>query len=287
MVVFASICAEMRLLDKNKYPHSLPASVRNLRTKYKQYMENGYRGLIHSNYFNNHARKVTANVEHLLLSLCVASNNPYSEWVWMQYLRFISGEIDVANTKTGELFNREDFFDDKGEPISISESTVWNYLNNPANKLIIDSVRLSYHDFNHLIRPHYHREAPRFSLSKVSLDDRELPRKMHDGNRVKAYYAYDVCSGVLLGAAYSKKKDTDLFVNCLREMFRTLDGMGLGLPLEMEVENHLVRQFEEDLFKAGVVFPFVRWCAPQTRRKNTPNSLTNKRNTAILKQFPF
>ncbi|MGL4907944.1 MAG: hypothetical protein ACRC3G_01265, partial [Bacteroidales bacterium] len=30
---------------------------------------------------------------------------------------------------------------------------------------------------------------------------------------------------------------------------------------EIEVENHLVRNFENGLAKAGVLFPFVRWCA--------------------------
>ena len=85
---------------------------------------------------------------------------------------------------------------------------------------------------------------------------------MHDGNRVKAYYAYDVCSGALTGAAYSRKKDTDLYIGCLRDMFRFLDRRSLGLPLEMEVENHLVNQFEDDLMRAGNLFPFVRWCAP-------------------------
>ena len=283
--VFATVCAEVVKLDKNTYPHTLPKSVRNLRTKYKEYLESGYRGLIHSNYFNNHARKVTANIEHLLLSLCVASNNPYAEWVWMQYLQFIYGEIDVVNTKTGELFKREDFYNDKGEPVAISESTVWNYLNNPANKAIIDSVRLGYHDFNQLIRPHYHREAPQYSLSKVSLDDRELPRKMHDGNRVKAYYAYDVCSGVLLGAAYSKKKNTELFIDCLREMFRTLDGMNLGLPLEMEVENHLVRQFENDLLLAGNLFPFVRWCAPTNSQEKHAEQFNHQKKYGYEKRY--
>ena len=283
--VFASICAEVFALDKKIHNNTLPGSLRNLRDKYNDYMESGYRSLIHSNYFNNNSRKVTTDIERLLLSLCVASNNPYAKWVWEQYLEFVGGRIDIADTKTGELFKREDFCDEKGAPIIISESTVWNYLNNPKNKAIIESVRLGYHDFNALIRPHYHRGIPRYSLSKVSLDDRELPRKMDDGKRVKAYYAYDVCSGVLIGASYSKKKDTELFINCLRDMFRTLDRMNLGLPLEMEVENHLVRQFENDMLQAGNLFPFVRWCEPTNSQEKHAEQFNRQKKYGYEKRY--
>jgi hypothetical protein len=127
---------------------------------------------------------------------------------------------------------------------------------------MLEQARMSYHKYGADIRPHYHRSIGKFSLSKISLDDRDLPRKMHNGNRVKAYYAYDVASGALIGAAYSQKKDENLFIECVRDMFRNLERWGLGTPLEMEVENHLVRHFEDGLMKAGEVFPFVRWCAP-------------------------
>ena len=71
--------------------------------------------------------------------------------------------------------------------------------------------------------------------------------------------------------SYPKKKDTELFINCVRDIFRILDGMNLGLPLEMEVENHLVRQFENDLLQAGNLFPFVRWYAPTNSQEKHAN----------------
>ncbi|MCL2291195.1 MAG: hypothetical protein FWC34_10945 [Bacteroidetes bacterium] len=283
--VFASVLGDLKLLDRKKYPHTLPLSDRNLRPKYQEYIKDGYKSLIHKNTDNNYARIVTADIERILMSLAVASNNPYAEWVHGQYCQFLSGEIDVVDVKTGVLFNREEFCNDKGEPSYISESTVWNYLNNPANKAVIDSIRLGYHQFGALARPHYHRENARYSLSKVSLDDRDLPRKMHDGNRVKAYYAYDVHSGVLIGACYSRKKDTDLFVGCLRNMFRNLDEMNLGLPLEMEVENHLVRQFEDDLLKAGNLFPFVRWCAPTNSQEKHAEQFNRQKKYGYEKRY--
>jgi len=82
---------------------------------------------------------------------------------------------------------------------------------------------------------------------------------MANGNRVKAYYAYDVTSGCVIGASYSQSKTTDLFIDCLRDMFRFLDKKGFGMPMQAEVEHHLVNTYKDDMMKAGVLFPFVRW----------------------------
>ncbi len=45
---------------------------------------------------------------------------------------------------------------------------------------------------------------------------------MKDGNRVKAYYAYDVVSGAVVGYAYNRLKTAELFLDCMRNMFRPL-----------------------------------------------------------------
>jgi hypothetical protein len=66
----------------------------------------------------------------------------------------------------------------------------------------------------------------------------------------------------VIGAAYSKIKDKSLFIDCMRDMFRFINKLGLGMPMEVEVEHHLVNKFKDDLMKADVVFPFVRWCNP-------------------------
>lgn len=94
------------------------------------------------------------------------------------------------------------------------------------------------------------------------MDDRDLPRKMPNGNRVKAYYAYDVTSGCVIGSSYSQSKTTELFIDCMRSMFHNLDKGGYGMPLQVEVEHHLVNTFKDDLMKVGVIFPFVRWANP-------------------------
>ena len=45
-------------------------------------------------------------------------------------------------------------------------------------------------------------------------------------------------------------------------MFRLIDHQGWNCPAEVEVEHHLVNNFADGLIRAGVVFPFVRWCNP-------------------------
>lgn len=283
--IWNTICNELNGLDKRSYPHDLPSNVRRLSDKYRKYMREGYQSLISEKFCNINSRKVDEDLERLILSIYCMSNNPYASWVHDDYLKFLGGGLDVIDTRTGELFNRTDFFDDNGKPTVVSEGTVWNYINNPKNRAIVDSIRKGYHAFGSESRPHFHRHSAVYSLSKVSLDDRDLPRKMHNGKRVKAYYAYDVASGALIGAAYSVAKDTNLFIDCLRDMFRFLDRKGFGMPLEMEVENHIVRQFEDDLMKAGVVFPFIHWCAPTNSQEKHAEQFNRQKKYGYEKRY--
>ena len=285
--LFSSVVNDLKSVG-NKYPHTLPLTVRNLRPKFKEYFRNGkpdYHSLIHKNYANQHARVVTGDAERLYMSIYCMSNNPYAEWVHEDYHRFIAGEIDIVDYCTGELFNRDDFRDENGEYIMVSESTIWNYLNKPDNRAIVDSIRNNQYKFNHRYAPHYMRKAPKFSLSKVSFDDRDLPRKLKDGGSVFAYYAFDVMSGAVIGAAYSRIKDTNLFMECLRDMYRNLNRWGLGWPLEAEVEHHLCGQFTDTMLKPGELFPYVRFCAPTNSQEKHAESLIHLKKYGYEKRF--
>ncbi|WP_410221898.1 hypothetical protein [Pedobacter sp.] len=248
-------------LDKEIYPHTLPANPRRLQEKYRNYKKDGYTSLIHKGFCNDNSRKVTVDIERLILSLYIQSNNPYVADVANDYWRFLAGDIDIIDYKTGEIYNKEHFYEN-GQPITLSDATIWNYINQPANRAVVDKFRMDTLTYQSIHGPHHHRHAPNHSFSKISMDDRDLPRKMPNGKRVKAYYAYDVTSGCIIGAAYSQNKTTELFIDCLRNMFHFLDRNGYGMPMQVEVEHHLVNSFKEDLMKAGVVFPFVRWANP-------------------------
>ncbi|MGJ1328512.1 hypothetical protein [Sphingobacterium multivorum] len=245
-------------LDKKEYPHTLPGNPEILKRKYRNYKKDGYMSLIHKGFCNDNSRVVTFDIERLILSLYIQSNNPYVTEVYDNYMRFLAGDIDIYDYETGEIYDRNQFYEN-GLPITLSEATIRNYVNQPTNRAIVDKFRMDSLTYQSVHEPHVHRHHARFSLSKISMDDRDLPRKMTDGKRVKAYYAYDVTSGCIIGASYSRNKTTELFIDCLRDMFRFLDRKGFGMPMQAEVEHHLVNNYKDDMMKAGVLFPFVRW----------------------------
>lgn len=245
-----------------KYEHTLPENPSRFKEKVLQYQSGGYNALISKKFMNQNTRKVSVKTEQLILSIAALPTNPFNSTVHDLYMQFVYGEIDICDPLTGELFNPDDFCDKSGNPIELSEATITNYMNKPKNKILLGKMRNSGWDFNNAYRPHHHRHAPVFSFSKISMDDRDLPRKMHNGNRVKAYYVYDVTSGCIIGYAYNKLKNKDLFIDCIRNMFRLIDRNGWPMPAQAEVEHHIVNNYASGLMKAGIVFPFVRWCNP-------------------------
>lgn len=248
-------------LNPDKYRHSLPTSWRRLRDdKFKPYIKYRYESLIHPNYGNDSARVVTARFENLIISLYCMPEKPFATTVLDDYLQFMGEAFDLVDLKTGELFDRTDFRNEDGTPIIVSNSTIWNILKNPKNQPVIAKHRSDALEFQKNHSPHHHRHAPHYSLSKISMDDRDLPRKLPNGKRLKVYYAYDILSGCVVGVSYARQKNTKLFIDCMRNMFQFLHNNNFGVPMEVEVEHHLVNQFKNDLMQAGNVFPFVRWC---------------------------
>jgi len=226
-------------------------------------MDEGYYGLIHAGFCNDNSRVVSVYIEKLLLALYSMPNKPFLADVYDLYRLFLNGKITVYDQKTGELYD-PDMFKKNGRPIELSESTIKNYINQPMNRILVDESRndSSYNSKVH--RPHHRRKSPNYSFSKISMDDRDLTRKTHDKKTVKAYYAYDVASGAVIGASYSLFKDEELFLDCLRDMFQNIDRNGWGIPAEVEVENHLVNKFFEDL---AAMFPYLRICNPGNSRE--------------------
>lgn len=242
--------------------HNLPTTSRGLRIRYNEFLKYGYVSFVSGRLQNQNARLVTVKVENLIISLYCLPTKPYVETVHKLYHQFLQGSIDIANIKTGELFDVKDFMK-KNKPIELSVPTIWNIINAPENELIIKKYRNGAYDFSHKMRPHVNRTAPMYAMSKITLDDRDIMHtKCLDGSKVMAYYAFDVMSGCMIGLAHSKSKNQDLYIDCLRSMFRFTTSKGLGIPMQMEVEQHLVSDFKDGLMKAGNMFPFVRWCNP-------------------------
>lgn len=270
---------------KAKLGHTLPENPIRLKDKFRSYNNDGYSVLISGKFGNDNSRKVSDLIERMILSLYTMPNKPYATSTHEMYLQFLAGMFTVADCQTGEVFNRTDFYDKNGNPIVISESTVWNYVNDPHNRAIVDKIRMGSLDYMSIHRPHHHRKSPEFSFSKISMDDRDLPRKMADGNRVKAYYAYDVASGCVIGRSYSRKKTTGLFVDCMRDMFRLINSYGIGMPMEVEVEHHIVNQFADDMMRAGILFPFVRWCNPGNSQEKRAEHFNKEKKYGFEKKY--
>ncbi len=258
--------------------HNLPTQKDALRRKVNQYQKNGYISLVSGKLITQNAKKVTSKIESLIVSLYCLPTKPYIETVHDLYIDFIEGKIDVANIKTGELFDRNQFLK-KGQAVEISVGTVWNYINAPHNDLIIKKQRNGAYDFNHKMRPHVNRTAPSFSMSKITLDDRDIMHtKLMDGNKVMAYYAFDDLSTAMIGIAHSKSKNHELFIDCIKNMFQFTSSKGIGMPMQLEVEQHLVSDFKDGLMMAGNIFPFVRWCnATNSQEKYAENLIRNKK----------
>ena len=261
-----------------KTNHTLPTSMLRFRKKVNEYQAEGYACLISGKFGNQSRRKVDHKTERLILSIAVLPNKPFNTSVWEMYNSFVCGELEVWDYETGELLNPDEWTDKNGEPMSLSESTITNYLNMPKNRVLIDQKQMSYTTFMHEQMPHVHRHAPEFSFSKVSFDDRDLPRKLADTKiRPKAYYAYDVASQCVVGFAYNRNKNVDLVTDCFRSMFRLIERHGWGCPAQVEVENYQRRQWQPT--------PVLNWKIPWTEEPGRLQSMGSQR--VVLSDFTF
>ena len=261
--------------------HDLPASTLRFRRKVNDYKKFGYECLITGKFGNQNKRKVTYKDERLVLSLKVLPNQPYGSDVHDMYIQFVCGELEAWDLETGELFNPDDFTDKNGEPKELSESTIRNILNKPSNRLLVEHALRGYSTFMHEQMPHMHRHGGEWSLSQITMDDVDLPRRMKGNEYVHAYYAYDVVSQCRIGLAYGHDKDDALVVECFRDMFRLIARHGWGIPAGIEVEQHLMSKYKGGFLKAGEVFKFVHFCAPQNSQEKYAEPLNGAFKTTI------
>lgn len=247
---------------REQFGHTLPTSMFRFRKKVAEYRRDGYPSLISGKFGNQTARRMTHREERVILGIACLENQPYNTTNREMYIMFLTGELDIYDIETGELFDPETFAKKGEEPWIPSDATIANYLNKPKNKLLIEHRHRSRSDFYHEQMPHMHRHSGEFSLSQITMDDYDLKRRMKDNGTVHAYYAYDSVSQCRIGAAYGRGKDDNLVVECFRDMFRLIAANGWGIPAGIEVENHIMSQYKEGFLKAGEVFRCVHFCAP-------------------------
>lgn len=279
---------------REEFGHTLPTSMLRFRRKVAEYKNAGYACLISGKWGNQNTRKVNFRLERLIVSIACQPNKPFNTDTFEQYNMFMCGELDVYDVNTGELMNPNDYYKEIREirdgrevkekvPLELSQATISNYLNMPRNKVLIEHKTSSWTTFMHEQEPHTHRHGGEFALSQITMDDVDLTRKLKDTKqRIHAYYAYDVTSGCVIGASYGRTKTPELVVDCFRDMFRTIEKNGWGIPAGIEVENHLMTQWKDSFLKAGEVFPFVRFCAPQNSQEKYAEPLNGAKKRSVI-----
>lgn len=268
---------------REQYCHTLPTTPHRFRKKVAEYRKNGYASLLSGKFGNQSARRMSALEERVVVSIACLENQPYNTTVREMYEMFVYGELEVWDYDTGELLDPSKFARKGEAPWVPSETTIANYLNQQKNKIIIESRHRSRMTFMHEQMPHMHRHNGHFSLSQITMDDVDLTRKLKDTKqRVHAYYAYDVVSQCVLGAAYGRKKDHGLVVDCFRDMFRLIAGQGWGIPAGIEVENHLMSEYREGFLKAGEVFRNVHFCAAQNSQEKYAEPLNGAKKRSVI-----
>lgn len=249
-----------------KYPCTTINNVRSLERVFKSYLNNGYESIINKGLGNDFARRVSDRLEKLLLALWRTNDKPFVNRVHELYNEFLSGNRELYDESTGELFNPQDFCRN-GKAIEISVATVWRYLKDVVNNTAIYADRNGNFDYVNSRRPKHHRKPGNFSLSKISMDDVCLSRKSVRGD-IYRYIAVDVVSGYWFRPAYIVgKPNADTVLEAFRNMFCELLELGLPMPGELEVEYHLMEHIDW-LNKA---FPFVRFCESPTEKRAEHN----------------
>ena len=260
-------------IDRQKWPFDLPVSKR-VKDKIKEYKERGYECLIKKYDGNQNRRKVNEGIEGLLISIYCMNNLPFGEWVYEDYNAFIAGKKDIIDQETGEVINPHDYYDATGYPVHLERSTVRHYFY--KNKALVDSLRKNRIDFITQNSPYNQRRRPDYSLSKISMDDRTLPRRTEEGDMVNVYFAMDALSGAWVGYTHKRGALTveDIW-ECMRNMYATLNHHNMVWPGEVEVEHHLMSSISDEL---SMMFAHNTFCTPGlSRSKRAEQGVRSKK----------
>ena len=261
--LFTTIIDDLKSLNKEKYPHSLPLTERNLRPLMREFNSQGYAALVHANEGNDHTRLVSERLENLILALWRTEDKPFVKMVHQKLMDFVNGKVSFYDKESGELYHPEEF-SYKGRQMDISEATVWYYIKKHFNNLSTYTDRNGNFDYYTTQRPKHERRNGEFSFSKVSADDSVLSRK-GDQVWIARYHAVDVVSQYWFRPAYviGGKPTLETVVEMYRNMFCEIDLLGLAIPGEMDIEHHLMK----DIDWLKEVFPFVYFNPSPTSKR--------------------
>jgi len=259
------------LLIKHKVSHTLPESEKRFKETFKAFEENGYKSLISKHHKNLRSRKVFDRTLDLLKSLFSdETKKPTATKVHRTYSSFIAGYMDVIDPDTGELFNPKEFK-------SLSDATVKNYMASWENAIATLQKRSGDRQvYMGAFKPYHSFDKPKLSGSIISIDDRQPPFKMPDGNRVWFYNGIDLASEAFVCWVHGKSKE-GIILEFYRQLVRNFSDWGLQMPAELEAEMSLNSSFTNTFLRDGAMFQHVKIEANNARGKRIERYFGNLR----------
>ena len=238
--------------QREKFPCAEIKNARSFERVFKAYCSDGFSSIVSAKIGNDNSRRVSVPLEGLLRAIYVMNGKPFASEVYQRYCDFVTGDCELYDPQSGEIYRPEDFRYKDRDPM-ISESTVWRVLKNVVANTADYADRNGNFAYANKLRPYHSRHVGQYSLSKVSMDDVALSRKCKQGWIYK-YIAVDVVSGYIFRPSYLiGKPGIKQVEESFRNMFGELYRLGLPIPGELDVEHHLMK----DIDWLNQVFPFV------------------------------
>ena len=249
------------LLARHKVQHTLQENSRCFMDTLNKFEKEGYKALISGKHKNQNTRKVTDETLSLLKSLFAGrGSKPTATEVYQSYDAFIGGYIAVINNATGEYYQPSDFK-------KLSDATVKSYMASWASKIGTYAIRSG--DRQKLMqqfKPYHSLLKPKYAGSIISIDDRQPPFKMPNGNRVWFYNGIDLGSEAYTCWVHGDTKE-GIITEFYRQLVRNYAEWGFQLPAELEAESSLNSSFTDTFLREGAMFQHVRIEANNARGK--------------------
>lgn len=232
------------------------------------------------------ARKVKDNTELLLKAAYLnkgGSGKPTAKDVLRQYEKWRRGiGTPPVDRKTGELVVEPEELYSLPE---LCERTIQNYF---VKWDVWGSLeRNGKKAHNDRFKPHAHRHAPSYSLSKITMDDMASmfsyrKKGKASPSRAMHYKVFDVKTGSIIGDTTlpERPRQVDVF-DALRDMYHFLYQHGLPQPAELETERHLIT--DEVIKKLKRLFRFVTVYVNQPQSKHAEAYIREYKNQDCIR----
>lgn len=250
---------------------TLPNNEQGLSKKYSKFKKNGLEELLSGKLNNTNSKKVFDHTQDLLKAIFAdAKKKPTATQVHRIYNSFINGYMDVINHNTGELYNPKEFK-------KLSDSTVKKYMATWENAIATLQIRSGDRQvFMGDFKPYHSFDKPKFAGSIISIDDRQPPFKMPNGNRVWFYNGIDLASEAFVCWVHGETKE-GIILDFYRQLVRNFTMWGLKLPAELEAEMSLNSSFTNTFLRPGAMFEHVKIEANNARGKRIERYFGNLR----------